>query len=117
MVTATDDQASRAILGAYAELAQPWMDHADGQMGRKLPGLINMSPLRLAEVAVESVFSIDLAGDALARVDEIVLALIGAADHGLPDSTITSWRNDLDDLSASGQFFFAEPIVIVASVL
>lgn len=116
VLNAVDESQNREILAAYADLAQPWMDHADGHMGRKLPGLINQSQLCLQHVEVLTAVAVELAGDALARVDEIVEALSGPAEPGVTLSQVRAWRDEMEQLATKGQFFFAEPTIIVTAM-
>jgi ubiquinone/menaquinone biosynthesis C-methylase UbiE len=116
MLNASDEQANRAVMAAYADSAQPWMDHVDGHMGRKLPGLVRQSALRLEAVRIHTSAAVELEGDALARLDEIVTALTVSPVCELSPAYVTAWRADVDELAASGHFFFLEPTIIVTAV-
>ncbi|GLW74477.1 hypothetical protein Kpho02_67750 [Kitasatospora phosalacinea] len=45
MVGGTPVDLDRRVCHAFADDRQPWMDHADGRMGRAIPGLIAASAL------------------------------------------------------------------------
>ena len=45
-----DPNLDRRVLHAYADQPQPWMNHSDTRMGRKLPGLAQRSRLDLVAV-------------------------------------------------------------------
>lgn len=113
--TSTDVALGRTVVGAYADLAQQWMAHVDGQMGRKLPGVVRNSSLDIESVIVYPTVATELAGDALTRVDEIAEVLCASDQVVVSNAEVRAWRDDLDRLDAAGRFFFMEPTVIVSS--
>lgn len=48
VVESGDADLDHRMIRAYAGRQQSWMDRVDGRMARKLPGLVNNSPLTLA---------------------------------------------------------------------
>jgi hypothetical protein len=111
VVAGPDRDLTRAILHADADHPPAWAPTADGQLGRKLPGLVHESNLELIAVAVHLTASVDLAGDALARVDEIAAAV--QRDDQLTDEDIAAWRRQIDDSAAEGRFLFCEPCFVI----
>ena len=117
IVNASDESANRTVLATYADLAQPWMNgNVDGLMGRKLPGLVRQSPFQIDAVRIHTSAAVESEADALERLDEIVMALTSSPDCGLTPSFVAAWRSDIDELAASGRFFFMEPTILVTAV-
>lgn len=102
----------RRVLHAYADLTPGWAAHADGRAGRKLAGLVHASPLALEELRVVPLLATGLAGDALARVEEIAQALTeggnGAGAGGPSRQEVAAWRAQLAAADARGAFLLAE---------
>lgn len=106
------------VVHAYATTPQPWMDHADGYMGRKLPGLVRGSGLVVEEVDVHVTVSAELTGQAAGRVREMVAVLFKAARAGsgpLTAGQVEEWSSQVEQAAHDGAFFFAEPAVVVDS--
>ena len=76
-------------------------------MGRKLPGLVNRSGLRLVGVEAHVTISSELAGDALMRIDEIARSLQRGVSDLAPEE-VTQWRAEMTNAAFSGDFFYAE---------
>jgi SAM-dependent methyltransferase len=114
VINSSNEELNRNIVAAYANHLQGWMDHVDGQMGRKLPGLIRQSGLQLDKVAVHTTYSVELAGDALAKIDEMTAALSDASS-GVSAADLATWRADVEKQHLDGTFFFMEPTVVVTA--
>ncbi|MGH2456375.1 MAG: hypothetical protein ACRDHD_08975 [Candidatus Limnocylindria bacterium] len=94
------------------------MRHADGYVGRKLPGLIRASQLDVLDVDVLLVSETRLIRDAHWRVNQILDTLRPPArrqEIGLAPDDLDRWVDDLSATDASGEFFFAEATVVVTS--
>lgn len=119
LVVNTNDAAlTRRVVHAYADSTQPWMQTADGQMGRKLAALVRASPLRLEAVDSHQTTATDLPGDARARIDEITAALQSQAARGVGPLTVDEialWKQAVERAAAEGSFFFAETAIIALS--
>lgn len=105
---------TRKVLHAYADHPPPWTPRADGQLGRRLVGLIRQSRLQVTEATVHLTTSTELDGDARSRVDEIC----GALWSGIADLTadeVQEWRKQIDAADRDGTFFFCEPTVVVSA--
>ncbi|MEM7139503.1 MAG: methyltransferase domain-containing protein [Actinomycetota bacterium] len=105
----------RRVMHAYADATQAWMDHSDGRVGRKIPGIVARAGMGVLDVDVHVLVERELRGDALARVDEIAAVLGGSSQSGLSSAEVDDWRAEVDDLAASGDFFFAQPTVVVVA--
>lgn len=116
ILTSPDVALGRRVVHAFADTAQGWMRHVDGQMGRKLAGLVAGSPLDLVDVRVAYRTFTALTGDALDRIDEITTALGASDDHDLTVDELAEWRSGLDHVAGRGEFFLAEPAVVATSV-
>jgi SAM-dependent methyltransferase len=114
IVSGPDATLTRTVLHAYADTPPPWTSTADGQTGRKLPGLVRRSRLRMVEAVVHVTTSTYLDGDARARIDEIAAAL-RAGVGSLSAAHVVEWRREVDEAQVQGEFFFSEPAVVVTA--
>ncbi|MBK3576538.1 methyltransferase domain-containing protein [Streptomyces sp. MBT65] len=108
----------RKIVHAFADDAPPWMDSSDGRMGRKLPGLVQTSPLERTHVETLVTQSTELAGHAARRVGDIRGALRATAMRGLgrvDTVEVEEWFSGIQQAAVEGRFFFAETAVVVAA--
>ncbi|WP_380283684.1 methyltransferase domain-containing protein [Kitasatospora purpeofusca] len=108
----------RRICHAFTDDQQPWMDHADGRIGRKLPGLVNASPLLVERVHPWVTSSTELSGHAGRRIEGIRQALSSAASKGRGSvslAEIETWHEALRLAADHGRFFLAETAVVVTA--
>ncbi|MFF4648214.1 methyltransferase domain-containing protein [Streptomyces sp. NPDC001389] len=108
----------RRICHAFADDAPAWMDSSDGRIGRKLPGLVQASPLTRTHVETLVTSSTELAGHAARRVGDIRGALLATARRGrglVLAEEVEEWYAALQQAADAGGFFFAETAVIVAA--
>jgi SAM-dependent methyltransferase len=116
ILTSADPDLGRRVIHSYADTALGWMRNVDGQMGRKLAGLVRASPLDLLGVRVATRTFTELQGDALVRVEETTTSLRTSDHHDLTGDDLAAWRGGIDDLAGRGEFFLAEPSVVATSV-
>lgn len=112
-VNATDRERCRQVLRTYCELPvlYRFMQHADSQMGRQLPGLLRTCGFTVAKVVPHVQVELRLAGSAAARITEIawsVRSAISAGTSRVTEAEVSAWLEDLGDLDDSGNFFFSE---------
>lgn len=115
VINTADADLTRRVVHAYADCAQAWMDSCNGQMGRKLAGLVRRSPLVLDAVHAHQAVATELAGDARSRVDEIVAVLTGhaaAGDESPTSEEIVRWATAVETAATAHDFFFAETAFI-----
>ncbi|MEW1912390.1 methyltransferase domain-containing protein [Kitasatospora sp. NPDC085895] len=108
----------RRVCHAFTDDRQPWMDHADGRIGRKLPGLVSASPLILERAVPWVVSSTELTGHAARRVESIRQALNSAADKGrgrVSRPETEAWYQALQLAAEQERFFLAETAVVVTA--
>lgn len=102
---------TRRVVHAYADYAQSWLNHNDGQMGRKVAGLVGRSPLRQVALDAQVMTSAELAGPARMRIDDIAATLRRGASEGKVDVSLgelDDWTADLLATDAAGDFFYAQ---------
>lgn len=108
----------RKILRAFADDAPPWMDSSDGRLGRKLPGLVEASPLTRTHVETLVTHSTELTGHAARRIGDIRGALRATALRGggrVDTVEVEDWYAAVQQAAAEGRFFFAEMAVVTAA--
>ncbi|MER7703606.1 methyltransferase domain-containing protein [Kitasatospora sp. NPDC097605] len=108
----------RRVCHAFTDDQQPWMDHVDGRIGRKLPGLVQDSPLLVERVHPLVTSSTELSGHARRRIEGIRHALTSAASEGrgtVSLADIETWHEALQLAADHGRFFLAETAVVVTA--
>jgi len=102
----TDKAAVRRLMHAFADWQQPWMDSADGWMGRRLWGLFDASSLfegrPYARVMMNTVFAPPWYGHARAH------DLRHLVTHGLARAAdYERFLRDQDTLAQEGRYFYS----------
>lgn len=119
VVAGGDRELTRRVVHAYADYVQPWMSHnGDGQMGRRLAGVVARSSLRRTTVDAAVMTSAELAGPARMRVDAIAAVLTRGAEMGtvaVSADEVFAWKRSLEAADAAGDFFFAQTAYIVVA--
>lgn len=95
---------TRELVHGYADYKQPWMAAADGQLGRKLPGIIHGHGF--APVAIGAVLFVErsLAGG---YAQGLVPDLMDVArENGADEKTLRDWHADLLRREHQDGFFF-----------
>ncbi|MGG2460580.1 hypothetical protein ACO0M4_12310 [Streptomyces sp. RGM 3693] len=118
MISGAPAELDRKILHAFADDAPPWMDSSDGRIGRKLPGLVEASPLVRTSVEVLVTHSTEFTGHAARRVGDIRGLLRSTALRGcgrVDTVEVEEWFTAVQEASAEGLFFFAEMAVVVSA--
>jgi len=120
VVTSADRDLSRRVCLTYAQLPVRYrhMANADPQLGRRLPGLVRSSPLRLEDVHAHVSVALELAGQARARTEEMATAVRRAAVQRLNHVTETEldrWLVELRAAAESGEFLFSETAYIAVA--
>ena len=115
IMLATSDRAlTRQLVHAHADTPQPWMQQADGQIGRGLPGLLANTGIKTVNAGAR------LCVDQRLNGSEALRALIGELVNagrkaGLDQQRLASWLRDLSARDKSGQFYCAVPWVHVVA--
>lgn len=118
VISGADAGLTRQIVHAFADYADATMDHADAQMGRKLPGLIAQGPLTPVTVTSHVLLSTELSGPARFRVESTAGVLRKAAEAGeskLSVDQLESWMSDLEQADRTGQFLYSHVTYIVVA--
>ncbi|MFJ8433447.1 methyltransferase domain-containing protein [Kitasatospora sp. NPDC094019] len=118
VIAGADRDLDRRICHAFTDDQQSWMEHVDGRIGRKLPGLVRNSPLRLGRVHPVVTDSTELTGHAARRIEGIRHALTAAAEEGrgsLDPAEIEEWHTAVRLAAAQGRFYLAETAVAVTA--
>lgn len=118
VVNGADVVLTRRVVHANADYTAPHMGHSDGQMGRKLAGLIARSPLERVALGAQVLQRAELVGPARARIDDMVGNLRIAARAGEIDVTLEdleSWMASLEAANERGEFFYAQTAYTVVA--
>jgi len=118
VISGGDVGLTRRIVHLFSDYVDPTMDHADGQIGRKLPGLVHRSPLVPVEVTSHVLLSTELTGPARFRVEATVDTLRDACRQGTVDlglEELESWRASLEAAAADGQFLYSHVTYVVVA--
>ena len=118
VISGGDVALTRRIVHLFCDHVDPTMDHADGQIGRKLPGLVHQSPLVAVTVTSNVLLSTELAGPARFRVESTVDTLRDACRDGSVDLTLDElegWKASLDRADAEGRFLYSHVTYVVVA--
>lgn len=118
VIAGGDRDLTRRIVHAYADYVQPWMTSNDGQMGRKLAGLVGRSPLRQTALDAQVMISSQLIGPARMRIDDIASTLRRGAGEGRVDlaaEQLEDWKASLAAADTAGTFFYAQTAYVVVT--
>ncbi|GAA1072303.1 methyltransferase domain-containing protein [Kitasatospora arboriphila] len=108
VVAGAGRELDRRICHAFTDDRQPWMDHADGRIGRKLPGLVKSSPLSLERAHPWVTSSTEPSGHAARRIDGMRRALSSAASQGrgvVSLAEVEAWHDAVRLAADRGRFF------------
>ncbi|WP_299391613.1 methyltransferase domain-containing protein [Pelagibius sp.] len=112
MLNSADTALTRDIVVRYADSAQDWMDAADGEVGRKLPGLMGSADFAEMTTETRQLVGLSFAEGTSARAYCIDAAKT-AVRSGLAEADVDRWLGDLDALDRRGAFYLAIPWVYV----
>jgi len=118
VISGGDIGLTRRIVLLFCDHVDPTMDHADGQIGRKLPGLVHRSALVPARVTSNVLLSTELSGPARFRVESTVDTLRNACREGTVDLTVDEldgWKASLDQADAEGRFLYSHVTYVVVA--
>lgn len=116
VINVPDLQLTRRVVHVYADCPQAWMDASDGQMGRKIAGLVHRSPLVVDEVHAQTDVATELTGDARSRIDEMGAVLrkqAQTAEASLTAVDVQRWVTAVQSAAATGDFLYAETAFMV----
>jgi SAM-dependent methyltransferase len=120
IISGPDRDLDRKIVNAFADLTDGWIgQHADGRVGRKLPGVLAGSALRVESVIVHTDSSTGLTGRAAHRIGNMLDGLGAAIDRGttcVSAEELAAWHAAIVDADRSGRFFFVETAILVLAV-
>jgi SAM-dependent methyltransferase len=104
-------QLTRDLIHHFADTKQKWQEHCDGQMGRKIPGLIGNSVFKERTTCwtiriVETEFSPHKYGYLLANM------ILDIAKSRFDAKKLEEWFADLENLNKKGEYYFAIDLVV-----
>lgn len=107
----TFKELSRNLIHCFADTKQNWMKFSDGQIGRKIPGLMNQSVFKNnVKIAtwrlVDTVFETGTYGHLM--VNMITEVVKDRFNH----TELNAWQDDLIQKSQFGEYYFAIDLVV-----
>lgn len=104
-------QLTRDLIHKFAETKQSWQENCDGQMGRKIPGLINQSIFRdTSIIKTIRVTETDLfPGNYGYLMTQMILSI--AKDH-FKEEDLFLWHQDLKEKNTNRSYYFAIDLVV-----
>ncbi|MFF4814514.1 methyltransferase domain-containing protein [Kitasatospora sp. NPDC001309] len=115
MVAGPPADLDRRVCHAFTDDRQPWMDHANGRIGRALPGLVAAAGLTLHRTETLTATSTVLTGHAERRLADMRRALLSSAARGTTTVTaaeVTDWHAAVQAAARDRRFFFSESVVV-----
>lgn len=102
---------SRNLVHYFSDTQQVWQKYSDGQMGRKIPGLISQSQFRndskcITWRIVENEFKEGMYGFLMATM------LMEAGKENFSEADINAWYQDLINKNGSNEYYFAIDLVV-----
>ena len=106
--TSSELDLTRRLVHAYADTQEPWMDAADGTIGRKLPAIAERAPLELVETMAWVDIDTELAaGEPADRAIQGIVGAVRRDEHHDLASQTEAWIDDLRVRAARGEFLFS----------
>ena len=120
VVVTRDRDLCRRVITTYAELPVLYrhMATADGQMGRRLTGLVRRSPLVLEQVVAHTTVLHSLDQAWLRRLREVTASVRRAIAQGASRVTgeeLDAWVRELTEADETGEFLFSETAYLVVA--
>jgi ubiquinone/menaquinone biosynthesis C-methylase UbiE len=120
VVTIDDRDLARRVLLTYAELPVVYqhMAAADPRTGRRLPGLVRRSPLRLDAVHAHTTVITMLPQALDVRLREVHTAVRRSAERGqghVSTAEADAWLDQMHTAEATGDFLFSETAFVVTA--
>ena len=112
MLNSKSPSLTREVIAAYADETQAWMPLSDGEIGRKIPGLIRSNELGEAITETRQFVGLEFGDETYAR-EFCRDAAAAAVRARIQQSEVDEWINDLADLDRRREFYFSIPWVYV----
>lgn len=94
------------LIHLYSDHCQEWQERADGQIGRRLPGIVSRSAFNDPVTETVTFVDLDMNAGTYAR-DQVELILETASREGIEPTELSSWLAHLEDLDRKGEFYFS----------
>ena len=112
MLNSANPKLTRRIIAAYADETQDWMASSDGEIGRKLPGLVRCAAF--GDAVTETRHLVDLSfGEGSYAQNYCREAARAAVQADLPQQQVEVWLQALAELDQRGEFYFGIPWIYV----
>lgn len=119
VVGGADDTLTRRVLAAYAEAAYLESRRSDARIARRLPAIVDRSPLARTGVDGTVLVATTLEGPGRHRVEDIAAVVArrdGAGRDGLEAGSAEAWLASLAAADERGEFFYAHTAYMVTAV-
>lgn len=117
-ISGADPELTRRVVLAYATTPDPGTPHTDGQLGRKMAGIVRNSPLERVRFDTRVLAGTELSGPARIRVRSTFALVRQASLAGAVDLTtddLDAWMASLVAADRDGRFFYSHTTYIVVA--
>ena len=97
---------TRRLIRLYSDHCQEWQERADGQIGRKLPGIVSRSAFNDPVTETVTLVDLDMNAGTYAR-DRLNGIAEAASREGIDSIELSSWLAHFEDLDSKRQFYFS----------
>lgn len=109
----TFKELTRKLIHNFADTKQAWMTSVDGQMGRKIPGIINHVHIAKSEFVtwryIETTFRDKEYGFLMAN---LLLETASTNANTFDTKELLAWKRDLEEKAKNNDYFFAVDIAV-----
>ena len=106
---------TRDIVHCFSDTTQKWQKVSDGQIGRKLGGLIAESPFTHFKRMTHVLTEYDYAPGAYGFAYSQWAVAIAGQDSRFEQSRLDAWQKDLCELSTKGAYYFSINLMAVVA--
>jgi SAM-dependent methyltransferase len=115
ILNSTRPDLTRRIIAAYTDETQEWMASSDGEMGRKLPGVMRSTDFSTVTTETRHFVELSLSEDGFAG-EYCQSANDAALWANISQSEVDAWLDDLAELDRRGAFYFGIPWIYVRAI-
>ncbi len=101
---------TRNMIHYFADTKQEWQKYSDGQMGRKIPGLVKNGPFKRYDFETWRIVETEFKPENYGYIMADMMCEVGK--NQFTSKELTLWREDLEKKSKTGDYYFAIDLVV-----